>query len=112
MTVERIDERTLRLTHVLRMNEKMPYEPRVLDALLAGRLVKWSVAAPRIVSSNGTISADGRQVDWAVPVAELFASPQTFEAVFEYDPPWFATLVRSALRLLDAVLDKAGLQRK
>lgn len=112
MAIERIDERTLKLTNVLRMDERLAQDPKMLNMLLAGRLMKWSITAPRIIDSNGTISADGQRVDWAVPVAALFSEPQTFEAVFEYDPPRIAQLLRSALRLLDSVLDRVGLARK
>lgn len=112
MAIERIDERTLKLTNVLRMDERLAQDPKMLDMLLAGRLMKWSITAPRILDSNGTISADGKRVDWAVPVSALFAEPQTFEAVFEYDPPRIAQVLRSALRLLDSVLERIGLARK
>lgn len=88
-----IDETTLRIESVFESNEDMTAssaeEKAMIAAMMQGRVLSWSVKAPRIVESNGEISADSTQVDWSVPMAMALQSPHTFTATVKVALPWY-----------------------
>lgn len=88
-----IDETTLRIESVFESSEDMTAsaaeEKAMIAAMMQGRVLSWSVKAPRIVESNGEISADSTQVDWSVPMAMAVQSPHTFTATVKVALPWY-----------------------
>ncbi|WP_027051586.1 hypothetical protein [Mesorhizobium erdmanii] len=58
-------------------------------AKMSGRHIAWTVTAPRIVETSGTISDDGRTASYSRPLASVLSSdqPTTFRAVFSLEPP-------------------------
>ena len=88
-----VDETTLRIESVFESNEDMTAssveEKAMVAAMMQGRVLSWSVKAPRIVESNGEISADSTQVDWSVPMAMAIQSPHTFTATVKVSLPWY-----------------------
>ncbi|WP_172373990.1 hypothetical protein [Mesorhizobium sp. NZP2234] len=58
-------------------------------AKMSGRHIAWTVTAPRIIETSGTISDDGRTASYSRPLASAFSSdrPTTFRAVFSLEPP-------------------------
>jgi len=88
-----VDETTLRIESVFESNEDMTAssveEKAMIAAMMQGRVLSWSVKAPRIVESNGEISADSTQVDWSVPMAMAIQSPHTFTAIVKVALPWY-----------------------
>ena len=93
LNFQKIDETTLRIESVFESNEDMTAssaeEKAMIAAMMQGRLLSWSVKAPRIVESNGEISADSTQVDWSVPMAMAVQSPHTFTATVKVALPWY-----------------------
>ena len=93
LNFQMIDETTLRIESVFESSEDMTAsaaeEKAMLAAMMQGRVLTWSVKAPRIVESNGEISADSTQVDWSVPMAMAVQSPHTFTATFKVALPWY-----------------------
>ena len=93
LNFQKIDETTLRIESVFESNEDMTAssaeEKAMIAAMMQGRLLSWSVKAPRIVESNGEISADSTQVDWSVPMALAVQSPHTFTATVKVALPWY-----------------------
>ena len=88
-----VDEKTLSIESVFESNEDMTVssaeEKAMIAAMMQGRVLSWSVKAPRIVESNGEISADSTQVDWSVPMAMAVQSPHTFTATVKVALPWY-----------------------
>ena len=64
-------------------------EKAMIAAMMQGRVLSWSVKAPRIVESNGEISADSTQVEWSVPMAMAVQLPHTFTATVKVALPWY-----------------------
>ena len=93
LNFQMIDETTLRIESVLESNEDMTVssaeEKAIIAAMMQGRVLSWTVKAPRIVESNGEISADSTQVDWSVPMAMAVQSPHTFTATVKVALPWY-----------------------
>ena len=93
LNFQMIDETTLRIESVFESNEDMTAssaeEKAMIAAMMQGRVLSWSVKAPRIVESNGEISADSTQVDWSVPMAMAVQSPHTFTATVKVALPWY-----------------------
>ena len=93
LNFQKIDETTLRIESVFESNEDMTAssaeEKAMIAAMMQGRVLSWSVKAPRIVESNGEISADSTQVDWSVPMAMAVQSPHTFTATVKVALPWY-----------------------
>lgn len=58
-------------------------------AKMSGRHIAWTVTAPRIIETSGTISDDGRTASYFRPLASALSSdqPTTFRAVFSLEPP-------------------------
>jgi hypothetical protein len=52
--------------------------------MFAGRTYTLRIHAPRVESANGTIAADGKSVEWKLPITGLFSadSLRSLEAVF------------------------------
>ena len=88
-----VDEKTLSIASVFESNEDMTAssaeEKAMIAAMMQGRVLSWSVKAPRIVESNGEISADSTQVEWSVPMAMAVQSPHTFTATVKVALPWY-----------------------
>ena len=88
-----VDETTLRIESVFESNEDMTAssaeEKAMIAAMMQGRVLSWSVQAPRIAESNGEISADSTQVDWSVPMAMAVQSPHKFTATVKVALPWY-----------------------
>ena len=93
LNFQMVDETTLRIESVFESNEDMTAssveEKAMIAAMMQGRVLSWSVKAPRIVESNGEISADSTQVDWSVPMAMAIQSPHTFTAIVKVALPWY-----------------------
>ena len=93
LNFQMVDETTLRIESVFESNEDMTAssaeEKAMIAAMMQGRVLSWSVKAPRIVDSNGEISADSTQVDWSVPMVMAIQSPHTFTAVVKVALPWY-----------------------
>lgn len=110
LSIERLDDQTYRLTS--RLGEGSARQDQYAQGLMAvmfsGRHFKWTVKAPRIVESNGTLSADGSTVTWSVPLATAMRSPQTFTAVIQIDIPWHQRLMMLAHRVLRMIKDLFG----
>jgi hypothetical protein len=58
-------------------------------AKMSGRHIAWTLTAPRIIETSGTISEDGRTASYSRPLATVFSSdqPTAFRAVFSLEPP-------------------------
>ena len=93
MNFQMVDETTLRIESIFESNDDMSAssaeERAMIAAMMQGRVLSWSVKAPRIVESNGEISADSTQVDWSVPMAMAIQSPHTFTATVKVSLPWY-----------------------
>lgn len=62
----------------------------MMAAMLAGRSLSWSVTAPTIVETNGTLSEDGNTVSFSAPLAMGLAEGQSdpeFHVVFAAQKP-------------------------
>lgn len=96
LLVERIDSNTFRIENRLTLGDGRDRSfdrmggAALADNLFAGRALKWTVSAPRVLESNGTISSDNRSVQWSVPVVAALKEPQRFYAVVVLDIPWYA----------------------
>ena len=92
-----VDETTLRIESTFEGNKDMTVssaeERAMIAAMMQGRVLTWSVKAPRIVESNGDISPDSTQVDWLVPMAMAVQSPHTFTATVKVALPWYQPLL-------------------
>lgn len=76
----------------------------MLEAMLAGRNVSWSVSAPRVIESNGKIAEDGKSVTWSLPMSVAFKNPQKFYAVIQKETSWLDSIVAFFNKILNAVL--------
>ena len=92
-----VDETTLRIESTFEGNKDMTVssaeERAMIAAMMQGRVLTWSVKAPRIIESNGEISTDSTQVDWVVPMAMAVQSPHTFTATVKVALPWYQPLL-------------------
>jgi len=92
-----VDETTLRIESTFEPNDDMTAptaeEKAMIAAMMQGRVLTWSVKAPRITESNGEISADSTQVDWSVPMAMAIQSPHTFSATVKVALPWYQPIL-------------------
>jgi hypothetical protein len=61
----------------------------ILLANMSGKSIAWTVTAPRIIESSGTISEDGRTATYSRPLASALSSdkPTTFRVVFSLEAP-------------------------
>ena len=88
-----VDETTLSIRGTFEPSDDMSAssaeEKAMIAAMMQGRVLTWSVTAPRIIESNGEISADSTQVDWSVPMAMAIQSPHTFTATVKVSLPWY-----------------------
>ena len=93
LNFQMVDEITLKIESVFESNEDMTTssaeEKAMIAAMMQGRVLSWSVKAPRIVESNGVISADSTQVNWLVPMAMAVQSPHKFTATVKVALPWY-----------------------
>ena len=93
LNFQMVDDTTLKIESIFESNEDMTAssaeEKAMIAAMMQGRVLSWSVKAPRIVESNGEISADSTQVDWSVPMAIAVQPPHTFTATVEVALPWY-----------------------
>lgn len=93
LNFEMVDETTLRIESIFESNDDMTAssaeEKAMIASMTQGRFLTWSVKAPRIIESNGEISADSTQVDWSVPMAIAIQSPHVFSATVKVALPWY-----------------------
>lgn len=75
----------------------------MLDAMLAGRNISWSVAAPKVLESNGKMADDGKSVTWTVPMSVAFKNPQKFYAVIQKDVSWVDSVIGFFKKIMDAI---------
>ena len=75
----------------------------LLDAMLAGRNISWSVAAPKVLESNGKMADDGKSVTWTVPMSVAFKNPQKFYAVIQKDVSWVDSVIGFFKKIMDAI---------
>jgi uncharacterized protein YecT (DUF1311 family) len=76
----------------------------MLEAMLAGRNVSWSVSAPKVIESNGKIAEDGKSVTWSLPMSVAFKNPQKFYAVIQKETSWLDSIVAFFKKILNAIL--------
>jgi uncharacterized protein YecT (DUF1311 family) len=76
----------------------------MLEAMLAGRNVSWSVMAPKVIESNGKIAEDGKSVTWSLPMSVAFKNPQKFYAVIQKETSWLDSIVAFFKKILNAIL--------
>ena len=69
----------------------------LLSGMFAGKNITITVRAPKILETNGDIDADGRELKWQLPVAELADDESKFEKVFrariKYELSWWERLL-------------------
>lgn len=118
VAIERIDSRTLRIENVMKPQGRFgsagaagSAEQTMAEGLFAGKLISWRVEAPRILESNGAIAADGRSVEWSMPLAEAMKAEQRFHATlrielttFERVRLWFVDQWRAVRKVLRELL--------
>jgi len=118
VSIERVDSRTLRIENLLKPQGRLgsagsagSAEQTMVEGLFAGKLISWKVQAPLILESNGVIAADGRSVEWSVPLAEAMKAEQRFHATlrlelttFERVRLWFVDQWRAVRRVLRELL--------
>ena len=75
-----------------------PMMEGMMQAMLAGRNLSWSVTVPKVLETNGQLSQDGKTVSWSVPLASAYKAKQSFYVVFKAERPWYGFL----LDLIDA----------
>lgn len=80
--------------------EKNPMAETINAMLLAkmsGRVLSWSVVAPSIIESNGTISEDRTAATYSRPLADAFTSPEPtrFNVTFSLEQPGLWGRVKS-----------------
>ena len=93
LNFQMVDETTLLIESIFEsdkdMNATSAEEKAMIAAMMQGRILSWSVKAPRIIESNGQISSDSTQVDWSVPMAMAIQSPHKFTAKVKIALPWY-----------------------
>jgi hypothetical protein len=86
----------------------------MLETMLGDASLHFKLYAPRIVASNGEISADARSVEWKVPLKQLLKSTEPIQLEAEVKLPllWLRAAVPAAAvvvgLLLLAVLFQLG----
>jgi len=70
-------------------NDEMAQQ--MISAIMAGRVMRWSVTAPQIIESNGEISEDGKTATWELPLSLAISEKGTYEfrTVADYHTPWY-----------------------
>jgi uncharacterized protein YecT (DUF1311 family) len=76
----------------------------MLEAMLVGRNVSWSVNAPKVIESNGKIAEDGKSVTWSLPMSVAFKNPQKFYAVIQKETSLLDSIVAFFKKILNAIL--------
>jgi len=76
-----------------------PMMEGMMQAMLAGRNLSWSVTVPKVLETNGQLSQDGKTVSWSVPLASAYKAKQSFYVVFKAERPWYGFL----LDLIDGI---------
>jgi len=118
ISVERIDAVTLRIENVIEPMspsrsgaQSRGLEQSMGEGLFAGKMIAWTVRAPRILDSNGVIAPDARSVEWSIPVADAMRAQQRFHATvrlelttFERIRLWFFDQWRAIRRVLRELL--------
>lgn len=118
ISIERIDAVTLRIENVIEPMgqsrsgaESRGLEQSMAEGLFSGKLITWTVRAPRILDSNGVVAPDGRSVEWSVPVGEAMKAQQRFHAsvrleltTLERVRLWFVDQWRAIRRVLRELL--------
>ncbi|MEN9774425.1 MAG: hypothetical protein RL322_1495 [Pseudomonadota bacterium] len=102
LSVQRVDAGTLRIDNIFEPQSGASagrgVDGALAESLFAGRMLRWSIRAPRILESNGTISGDGRSVEWTVPVASAMKERQQFSATLRIE---LTTIERIRLWFID-----------
>ena len=91
-----------RIDSTFDMKDKASANPMMegmMQAMLAGRNLSWSVTVPKVLETNGQLSQDGKTVCWSVPLASAYKAKQAFYVVFQAERAWYAFL----LDLIDAI---------
>lgn len=67
----------------------------MFTAMLSNRAFRWSVTAPKIIETNGQISADGKSVNWELPLSVAYSEKAKYEfySIVEYNIPWYQELL-------------------
>jgi len=63
----------------------------MVASAFTGRALRWTVTAPEIISTNGTVSDDGTTASWEVPLSVAFmeGGNYRFEVVLVHTKPWW-----------------------
>lgn len=58
-------------------------------ARMSGRVISWSVTAPKIVATNGRVSDDNKVASYSRPLADIYTNRETtrFDTTFELAEP-------------------------
>ena len=102
VNVSRASEGAWRIDSSFDMKDKSGANPMMegmMQAMLAGRTLSWSVTVPKVLETNGQVAGDGKTVTWSVPLASAYKEKQSFHVVFKAERPWYAFL----LDLIDAI---------
>ena len=102
LKVSRAAEGAWRIDSSFDMKDKAGANPMMegmMQAMLAGRNLSWTVSVPKVLETNGQLSQDGKTVSWAAPLAAAYKAKQSFYVVFKAERPWYAFL----LDLIDAI---------
>lgn len=102
MKLSRVSEGTWRIDSSFDLKDKAGENANMegmMQAMLAGRNLSWSVSVPKVVETNGQLSQDSKTVTWSVPVASAYQAKQSFYLVFKTERPWYSFL----LDLLDGI---------
>lgn len=62
----------------------------MMEAMLAGRTLSWTVQVPKVLETNGQLSQDGKAITWSVPLASAYKQKQSFYVIFKAERPWYA----------------------
>ena len=102
LKVSRAAEGAWRIDSSFDMKDKAGANPMMegmMQAMLAGRNLSWTVSVPKVLETNGQLSQDGKTVSWTAPLAAAYKAKQSFYVVFKAERPWYAFL----LDLIDAI---------
>lgn len=102
MKLSRVSEGTWRIDSSFDLKDKAGENANMegmMQAMLAGRNLSWSVSVPKVVETNGQLSQDGKTATWSVPVASAYQAKQSFYLVFKTERPWYSFF----LDLLDGI---------
>lgn len=75
----------------------------MMQAMLAGRNVTWTVNAPKILETNGKLSDDKRSVSWSIPLSLAFKNPQKFYAIIQEETSWYQAIINFFANIIDAI---------